>query len=178
MTSDEETRRRIKILFVSATVPYPTIDGGRIRVLNLVSRLCKIHEVTFLTFFTSPADERGVEYLREMGLEVIGVRARYRDGIWGSIYSLLQSIISRKPLTVAKYYSADMAKTLKDLLGSRSFDVVHFEMLHTGQFLPDRKGEGNYLIILGEQNIDSNVWHRLSQAEASTLSPTTKPNSR
>jgi len=167
LTSDIETMERINILFVSATVPYPAIDGGRIRVLNLVSRLCQIHDVTLLTFITSTADEQGIEYLREIGLEVIGVKAP----ISGTLHSLLRSFVHRKPLTVAKYYSADMAKALENLLSSRSFDVVHFEMLHTGQFLPDLKAEDKniYATVLGEQNIDSHVWHRLMQSESNPL---------
>ena len=64
----------LNILFVSATVPYPAIDGGRIRVLSLVSNLCKTNKVTFLTFNTSLEDKKGVQYLRDMGVEVVEVR--------------------------------------------------------------------------------------------------------
>ncbi len=173
MTSDTETVERINILFVSATVPYPAIDGGKIRVLNLVSRLCQIHKVTLLTFITSPADEQGAEHLRELGLEVVGVRtldAGRRDRVSGILRSLLRSSIHRKPLTVAKYYSAEMVRALRHLLSSRRFHIIHFEMLHTGQFLSDLRAEGDdYATVLGEQNIDSNVWHRLTQAERNPL---------
>ncbi|MFC1719019.1 glycosyltransferase family 4 protein [Candidatus Poribacteria bacterium] len=174
MTSDTETMERINILFVSATVPYPAIDGGRIRVLNLVSRLCQIHKVTLLTFITSQVDEQGAEHLREMGLEVVGVKtldSRHRDRISGTLRSLLHSLVHKKPLTVAKYYSAEMVKALRHLLSSRRFHIIHFEMLHTGQFVSwlRAEGEDDYVTALGEQNIDSNVWHRLTQAEPNPL---------
>lgn len=176
MTSEKEAKERINILFVSATVPYPAIDGGRIRVLNLVSRLCQIHKVTFLTFITSPADEQGARYLSELGLEVIGVRtldSRRSVRISGILRSLLQSLVYKKPLTVAKYYSAEMVRALRHLLSSRRFHIIHFEMLHTGQFLSPRtrgaEREDDYVTVLGEQNIDSDVWHRLTQAESNPL---------
>ena len=164
----------MNILFVSATVPYPAIDGGRLRVLNLVSRLCRIHKVTFLTFVASPSDEQGLEYLREMGMEVVGVRVS-DSGRWaqisGVLRGLFQSFILRKPLTVGKYYSGEMVKALENLLRTRSFDIAHFEMLHTGQFLLALgvEGENACAIVLGEQNIDSNVWHRLAGTESNLL---------
>ena len=160
---------KINILFVSATVPYPAIDGGRIRVLNLVSRLCRIHEVTFLTFIASPADEQGAAYLREMGMEVVGVRlpeqksgSRALNAL-SALGGLVKSSMQRKPLTVAKYYSAEMAATLERLLGSGRFDVVHFEMLHTGQFL--QESDAKVATVLGQQNIDSRIWRRLAKEE-------------
>ena len=172
MTSDAETMERINILFVSATTPYPAIDGGRLRVLNLVSRLCQTHSVTFLTFIASQSDERGAERLREMGMEVIGVEMRdsgFQYRMWRILRSLFQSFVHGKPLTVAKYHSGEMAKTLRDLLRTGNFDVAHFEMLHTGQFLSDLgiEGENACITVLGEQNIDSDVWRRLAKAESS-----------
>ncbi len=174
MIPDTETIGRMNILFVSATVPYPAIDGGRLRVLNLVSRLCRIHKVTFLTFIASPSDQRGVEYLSEMGVEVVGVKisasGRWRQ-ISGVLRCLFQSFILRKPLTVAKYSSSEMIKTLGGLLRTRRFDIAHFEMLHTGQFLCDLgvEGENACATILGEQNIDSHVWYRLAGTESNLL---------
>lgn len=222
MTSNTEIKEQINILFVSATVPYPATDGGRIRVLNLVCRLCQIHKVTLLTLITSPVDEQGAEYLREMGVEVVGVRFQQRKVI-AVLRSLSQSFLQGKPLTVAKYYSAEMAKALDNLLKSRRFDIVHFEMLHTGQYLPElrAKSEGQrakskelrakskelrarseeagkregveptrrvastrfyastlpqslhrsmpYATVLGEQNVDSSIWHRLAGTEPNPL---------
>lgn len=172
-----EAKDQINILFVSATIPYPTIDGGRIRVLSLVSRLCRIHEVTFLTFITSPADEQGAAYLREMGMEVVGIRrSEQKSGsralnALAALGGILKNSIQRKPLTVAKYYSVEMVEALERLLRSRRFDIVHFEMLHTGQFLLELRSEGenSYTTVLGEQNIDSRIWRRLAREEPNLL---------
>lgn len=161
---------QINILFVSATVPYPATDGGRIRVLNLIRRLCRVHKVTFLTFITLPTDEMGSAYLREMGAEVVGIKWEHQRSI-GALRSLSQNLVYGKPLTIGRYYSAEMVRVLKDLLASRRFDVVHFEMLHTGQFVPDlgAKSEKSYATVLGEQNIDSCIWRRLAREESNPL---------
>ena len=154
----------LNILFVSATVPYPAIDGGRIRVLSLVSNLCKTNKVTFLTFNTSLEDKKGVQYLRDMGVEVVEVRWDY-DNILSSLPSVLKQIIKGKPLTVAKYYSPAMAKELENLLKNRRFDVLHFEMLHTGQYLFQLSYDNTKKSMLDQQNIDSCIWQRLVTIE-------------
>jgi len=160
----KENVQLLSILFVSATIPYPAIDGGRIRVLSLVSNLCKTNKVTFLTFVRSSEDKEGIRYLQNMGMEVIEIQWDY-DNILYSLPSLLKQIIIGKPLTVAKYYSPAMAKELKSLLKNRRFDVLHFEMLHTGQYLlqlsDDYKAKG----LLDQQNIDSCIWQRLVTTE-------------
>jgi len=176
----ETTRQQLNILFVSATVPYPAIDGGRIRVLNLLRHLHRIHKVTFLCLITSPMDEQGAQYLRETGIDVVSVR--WERSILRYAF-LLQSIIHGKPLTVAKYYSRDMMKSLESLLKLRDFDIVHFEMLHTGQYLSDlsfpktatkaqrtrRISNVDQVTVLDEQNIDSAIWHRLVKTEPNPL---------
>ena len=141
MTPDAKIAERINILFVSPSVPYPMTDGGKIRVLNLIRRLCRIHKVTLLAFVASPADEQGAEYLREMGVEVVGVKFRHPKLV-AALHGLLQNFTQGKPLIVAKYYSTEMVRALANLLRSRRFDIVHFEMLHTGQYLLELRAKG------------------------------------
>jgi sugar transferase (PEP-CTERM/EpsH1 system associated) len=183
LTPNTQTEERINVLFVSATVPYPATDGGRIRVLNLIRRLCRIHRVTLLTFITSSVDEQGAGYLREMGVEVVGVRLQQRKLIV-ALRSLLQNCLQGKPLTVAKYYSVEMARALENLLKSRRFHIIHFEMLHAGQYWvldtgysildtriqhPASSIQYPVRTVLGEQNVDSSVWYRLARTEPNPL---------
>jgi sugar transferase (PEP-CTERM/EpsH1 system associated) len=163
----------LNILFVSATVPYPAIDGGRIRVLNLVSRLAKRHRITFLTFNALPSDMGGIQHLRDRNVEVAEIRWKAGKAKMALRY-LLQGFIHKKPLTVAKYYDVEMAKKLENLLEKGNYQVIHFEMLHTGQFISylekrDVLPSKSFATVLGEQNIDSNIWYRLAKEESSPL---------
>lgn len=147
---------RLNILFISATVPYPAIDGGRIRVLNLVLNLNKVHNVTFVCFRSNPSDDIGIEYLRNVGIEVIAVVPNRRA--LSFVISLL-----KKPITVAKYYSSNMSREIGSLIESRNFDVIHFEMLHTGQYI--RELPRRVVSLLDQQNVDSVIWRRLAETE-------------
>jgi len=159
-----ETPERFSILFVYTTMPCPATDGGKIRVLNLIRHLSRIHRVTFLCFNVSPTDEQGAKYLREMGIEVLMVRWEQNKPT-----TVLRSLAQRKPLTVAKYHSPEMVENMKNLLGSRKFEIIHFEMIHAGQFLSDIPVKREVKTVLGEQNIDSDVWHRLARTEQNLL---------
>ncbi len=151
----------MNILFISATVPYPATDGGRIRVLNLLTQICKNNRVTFLALETLQTDRQGIEYLCSLGVDARLVE-RTPEMPRISFKVIAHSILRRKPLTVAKYYMPAMTTAIKQLLASQTFDVVHFEMLHTGQYLHTLS---NLCVptLLSLQNIDSSIWRRLAQ---------------
>ena len=150
----------MNILFISATVPYPATDGGRIRVLNLLKQIAKSDRVTFLALETVPTDREGIEYLRNFGIET----HLLEFGMW----IIARSILRKQPLTVAKYYVPAMESAIKQLIQSRMFDVIHFEMLHTGQYLkalPDLRVP----TLLSLQNVDSAIWRRLARQTGNPL---------
>lgn len=153
----------MNILFVSITVPYPAIDGGRIRVLNLLKRLVNQGDnLTFVALKTKDTDPEGIEYLRNLGIDAHLVEDESNKPKF-----LYRAIFHRKPFTVAKYYSDDFARKLENLIRKKSFDIIHFEMLHSGQYLDDLSEKIPTLLSL--QNIDSVVWQRLAEYSKSKI---------
>jgi sugar transferase (PEP-CTERM/EpsH1 system associated) len=169
----------MNILFISATVPYPATDGGRIRVLNLLKRISRNNNVTFLALETLPKDREGVEYLRNGGIETYLIEPTPKTSML-SLGLIVRATLHKRPLTVEKYYVPAMESTIKQLTQSRMFDVIHFEMLHAGQYLqalpnpevavsrsPERSEgkakQSRVPTLLSLQNIDSSIWRRLAQ---------------
>jgi sugar transferase (PEP-CTERM/EpsH1 system associated) len=176
----------MNILFISATVPYPATDGGRIRVLNLLKQIARSNNVIFLALETLPTDQEGIEYLRNLGIEAHLSEFGSRKSEVGS-WIVTRAVLHRRPLTVAKYYVPAMESAIKQLTQSRMFDVIHFEMLHTGQYLqalPNPKvatlntfpftsfrvsvnsvkgKQSRVSTLLSLQNIDSSIWRRLAR---------------
>lgn len=153
----------MNILFVSITVPYPAIDGGRIRVLNLLKRLVNQGDnLTFVALKTKNTDPAGIEYLRNLGIDAHLVEDESNKPKF-----LYRAIFHRTPFTVAKYYSDDFARKLEELIRKKSFDIIHFEMLHSGQYLDDLSEKIPTLLSL--QNIDSVVWTRLAEYSKSRI---------
>jgi sugar transferase (PEP-CTERM/EpsH1 system associated) len=156
--------RKLNILFVSATIPYPAIDGGRIRVLSLIQNLSKFNKITFLTYNSSDKDEQGIKYLRDIGIDIIDIKWNYNNTL-SIMPSVFKQVLKGKPLTIAKYYSSATAKKINELLDTNSYDILHLEMLHAGQYITEISDRHNTKIILDQQNIDSLIWQRLVKTE-------------
>lgn len=156
--------KKLNILFVSATIPYPAIDGGRIRVLSLVQNLSRYNNITFLTYNSSDKDEQNIKYLRDIGINILDVKFNYNKTL-SNIMAISRQVFKGKPFTTAKYYSNNMVKKINELLKDNSFDILHLEMLHTGQYITEIQNRHNTKIFLGQQNIDSLIWQRLFRTE-------------
>ena len=48
----------MKILFVSAVLPYPLHSGGQIRIYNLLKRLSTKHEIHLFSFIRSESEKK------------------------------------------------------------------------------------------------------------------------
>jgi len=157
----------MKILFISATVPYPATDGGRIRVLNLLKQIAQNNHVTFLALETLPTDQEGIKYLQNLGIETYLVE-QMQKATGFSLGIMARATLQRRPLTVEKYSVPAMESTIKQLIQSQIFDIIHFEMLHTGQYL---QALSNLQIptLLSLQNIDSAIWRRLAEQTSNPL---------
>ena len=48
----------MKILFVSAVLPYPLYSGGQIRIYNLLKEASRHHDITLAAFTRDIAEDR------------------------------------------------------------------------------------------------------------------------
>ena len=154
----------MRLLFLSITVPVPATDGGRLRVLNLLKQIAQRNRVAFLALETQSTDGEGIEYLRSLGIEAHLVPHASRIPLT-SLRSGSEVVLKRKPLTVAPYYVPAFRRAFHSLLGTNQFDIIHYEMLHTGQY----HLETNAKSLLSLQNVDSHIWRRLREQTSSPL---------
>ena len=148
----------MKILFLSITVPFPATDGGRIRVLNLLTQVSKTDQITFLGLETAPTDQEGIAYLQRLGIACYLV-SNQASPPKISLGTITKSFIQRKPITVTRYDISSYRRKLGELVQSQNFDLIHYEMFHTAQFL----AEVDLPKVLSTQNVDSYIWARLSE---------------
>ncbi len=153
----------MKILFLSPTVPYPLTDGGRIRVYNLVKQIAEQNDVSLLALETQPTDVESISHLQELGINVHLV-ANTPSLPRVSLSTLLSAFFQRQPITVARYNVGAYRQKFKELLSTETYELVHYEMFHTGQFYT----ETDLPSVLSLQNVDSAIWERL-QDETTNL---------
>ena len=148
--------RKIRVLFLSPTVPFPLTDGGRIRVFNLLKQIATKNDVTLLALETQPTDAEGVAELQQLGVQVHLVpNAPTLPRL--SFGTLVKAFLKRQPITVARYDLPAYRQKFKELIATETFDLVHYEMFHTAQFHTETNLPG----VLSQQNVDSAIWRRL-----------------
>ena len=113
----------MRILFLSGWYPYPPDNGARIRIFNLIKHLAARHEVTLLSFSSSP-EPVSQERLGAMGPYCRSVTAvPYQQFEPHSLRALL-GLFSTRPRAVVDTYSPEMAVLAKKVSGRETFDVV------------------------------------------------------
>ena len=63
----------MRILILSARLPYPHNSGAKIRAFQLMKALASRHEVTLLSFFGSREEEGHFRIFEEIGVRLIPV---------------------------------------------------------------------------------------------------------
>ncbi len=140
----------MKILFVSAVLPYPLHSGGQIRIYNLLKRLSSKHEIHLYAFIRSAGEK---EYLSELSF-CKSVTPVLRGRVWQSKY-LLKALTGSYPLLWASYHNSDMLAALADEVSTGNYDLIHIE---PGYVWPSIPTEHRIPTVVGEHNIEHTVY--------------------
>ena len=155
------------MLILSPFIPLPATEGGRIRVINLLKHLSPACHITLLAPKTFNSTSRDEQIIRDMGVDLVVAGDMPHLSI-GSI----RAVACGYPIPLAKYRLKTFAERLRRLIEEKKFDVVQFEMLHAGQYLPVLRRSSlnrDTSSILIQHNIDSIVWTRLCRNASSPL---------
>lgn len=140
----------MKILFVSAVLPYPLYSGGQTRMYNLLKRLSPKHEIHLYSFIRS---EKEKEYVKDLGF-CKSVTTVLRGRVWQPKY-LFKSITGAYPLLWQSYHNPDMLALLSDEIVKGNYDLIHIE---PGYVWPSIPTEHRVPIVLAEHNIEHAVY--------------------
>lgn len=121
----------MKILFVSALMPYPLHSGGQVRVYNLLSRLSRHHEITLVTFLRDLSDKRYEKDLSFCKKIITG----FRGSAWQPGY-LARSLLGDKPLLLTSYIHAQLREEIEHELSAGAYDLIHIEPWYVWPSLP------------------------------------------
>lgn len=153
----------MNILFVLPRIPYPLDMGGKIRTFNLIKQaLSAGNKIIALSFIYTESDRKSACEMEKMGIRVIGIDSVDKIGL----LTVIKSLFTNLPLTVAKYQKHSMAKAIRELINQNNIDIVHFDHIHLGQYSNICNGVP---FIIDEHNIESLIIKRLSENENNFL---------
>ncbi len=133
----------MKILFLTAHLPYPPLSGGRRREFELISRLSKNFEIHLCSITKSWGTDSMytndlLQYCTSVKLfEAESPNNKKHYGFY--------------PLQMKKHISEEASSYISFLLKNQSFDVVHIEGYYLLQHVPM---ESELPILLVEHNIE------------------------
>lgn len=141
----------MKILIITASLPYPPASGGAIRVYGIVKGLSTAgHEVTLLAF--GDKTQAIPAPLAEVCAKVNVVDAPSPRSKTGRLKTLM---LSRQPDIAERLYSDEMVKALAELLRAEQFDIIQIEAIETACYLPLAKaGQPNAKLIFDTFNAE------------------------
>jgi glycosyltransferase involved in cell wall biosynthesis len=123
----------MKILFLSRWFPYPTNNGSKLRIYNLLRGLSKHHAVTLLSFADQPDVSPEAPEVRSICTEVQVIPWREFDP--NSARAKL-GFLSLKPRSIIDTFSPEMAQAITNALNKQKYDLVIASQLQRAAYYP------------------------------------------
>jgi glycosyltransferase involved in cell wall biosynthesis len=153
--------KRLRVLIVSPTFPYPPSWGFGMRVYQLARYLSERHDVTLLSY--ARADEMvHVDSLRAQLGEVRAVERPQSRGLTKRL-AQLTSIASSASYQVRDLHTVAMQRAIDELLSSQRYDIIQLESSQMCGFRYPSTGA----LVLDEHNIEYELLQRMQQGERS-----------
>lgn len=151
----------MRILFITATLPFPATDGPRIRIFSFIRSLSTRHAVSVVSFVRDLEDAAALEPLRSYCETVQAVLRNPRY----SASNLFRGLVGSTAFPVLHYRDPRMAESVKSVIREGKFDIVQAEGLHTAQYALGLEA----VTVLDLHNIESSVMKRYAGRERNLL---------
>jgi len=155
-----------KILFITTRLPYPVNEGHQIRTYNLLKRICKTHEVHYLSLQRKDDSAEAKQHLKTLCQTVTTFDIPNEHSKLRFILDLALGFVTKVPFVIRKYFSKNLQQAIKQKLSEESFDLVHFDMLPLAQYA---KILDHTPYVLNNHNVESLLLKRRSENTNSIL---------
>jgi glycosyltransferase involved in cell wall biosynthesis len=157
-----------RVVVIDSELPYPPDSGKRIRTVNLMSRLARRHQLTFVCHRNRDADEckRAAEYLADHGISSVVVDRAIPAKCGLSFCARLGiNLLSRLPYSVATHTSRQLRNALRTWAAHYPADLWQCEGTVNSHVLRSVPGPR----IIHTQNVESSIWQRYFESEPDPL---------
>jgi sugar transferase (PEP-CTERM/EpsH1 system associated) len=141
----------LNILYAVQRVPYPPNRGDKLAAYHAIRYLAQRHSVTVATLADSRQELEHARVLESQGFEVevvlrrpLAARAR-----------TVKALISGEPLSIAHYYSPELARRVVRRAQKSAYDVAVAFSSSMGQYVPETLG---IPLIADFVDMDSRKW--------------------
>lgn len=153
----------MKILLVSSYLPFPLLNGGNIRLYNLIKELHKRHQVTLICEIRPNQSQEDVGEVEKICFKVVTVPRKKQ---W-SLKNIVTSALSTQPFLITGHTLPEMTRAIEKELASAHYDLIHVETFYVMQNLP----KTHLPVVLVEHNIEYLVYKRYTQKASFIFKP-------
>jgi sugar transferase (PEP-CTERM/EpsH1 system associated) len=116
----------MNILIISKSLPYPTNNGEKIRLYNLIKNLSKAHRIFLITLVESADEKEFVPELKKYCSCVETVYLRKRSKL-EHLPGLIHQFLLGRPLSVKFILLKEMREKIKQAATTQHFDIIQIE---------------------------------------------------
>jgi len=155
--------KRLRILILTPSIPYPPNWGFGIRVYQFIRYLAQRHQVTVLAYARSDEADKVTE-LETTGAKVYTLPPPFTTAA-GKRRAQALSLFSRTSFQTSSLCKNEMQSTLRKLLSEQPYDIIQVESSQLSNF----EYVGNAKTVLDEHNIEYELLQRMYHTERSPL---------
>ncbi len=157
----------MKILFLTKELPYPVVNGYRMRTFHYISALSREHHLSVVSFGSRLECAEGLRELERLGCAVyLSPPARGTTEFFRKTVSVMTSFLTPRPYAVASRFSSDMLQLMRHILSKKPFDLLVCDGIHMSPHVP---ADISIPAILDEHNIESTIISRYASTERNPL---------
>lgn len=154
----------MRILMITAHLPFPPISGYPLRIYNLIQRISREHEVWLATFVRDSQETNELQHMLKFCKEIVTVewqetRATERP------FEAFRYLLSGKPPDLRFYYSKELMHKIIHLVSKVDFNVIDIEDSSMGLYLESLPAELHARTVLTFHDIVFNKLDRISRLE-------------
>jgi glycosyltransferase involved in cell wall biosynthesis len=147
----------MRILWVKAGGLVPLDSGGRIRSYNILRQLAGDHRVTYFGFHAEQDDAAHAE-LKEIFERVVCCPLQLPTAkSFAELVQYGKELFSREPYAISKYCQPWVARDLRELVKSESYDVIVCDFLVAAGVIP---WDLPCPKVLFTHNVEALIWKR------------------
>lgn len=121
--------RKMRIAYLTSRLPFPPIDGGRIRSYHFLRHLLRFHEVTLYAIGSDPG--RNADHFQRLdGLS----QNLFQISTLGFVRNAVQGLLSHQPLQTGLYKSGELALALAQDFDRGNIDVIIAHLIRTAEY--------------------------------------------
>ena len=147
----------MNIIWVKAGGLVPLDSGGKIRSFHISREIARKHKVTLFTYYARDSDDQH-HTLEPLFHKVITHPLDVPSGRGiGEAVRYLATFFSPLPYSIAKYSRPEVARHLREVLESETFDVILCDFLSPAAVIPFDLGVP---VVMFTHNVEAMIWKR------------------